>query len=209
MKNPFSRRRAPRNTEREAREAPIIPLAEVMAMVMSGGTPGDAIVASEKEGQRQFVNSETLPTEMGPDDRAALEAAGVKFGEVVEGDPLFQYVELPEGWRRSGTGHDMWSDLLDNKGRKRAAIFYKAAFYDRRASLNTVRRFGVQPDYGRMKVNVVVVQVTDGDTVVYTTDPVPSTEANLYEVRDLAMALARQWLDEHYPDWGNAPAYWN
>lgn len=131
VENPF-KRRSPRNTEAEAREKPFIPIAEAML----SKTPGDAIVASEKAGQSELVNSDVLPTEMSRDDRALLEAAGVKFGEVVKDDPLFQYVELPNGWKKVPTTHDMWSDLLDAHGRKRAAIFYKAAFYDRRAHLS-------------------------------------------------------------------------
>lgn len=127
-----SRNRAPRNTEREARENPLLPIAEALV----AGNPSDAIVASEKAGQRSFVGSDTLPTEMHGNARAELEAAGVKFGEVVNGDPLFQYVELPSGWKKQGTSHDMWSTLFDETGKEVAQIFYKAAFYDRRAHLS-------------------------------------------------------------------------
>ena len=50
-----------------------------------------------------------------------------------KGDDLFTDVKLPQGWRIQPTNHSMWSDLLDEAGVKRAAIFYKAAFYDRSA----------------------------------------------------------------------------
>lgn len=77
---------------------------------------------------------------MSPEARETLETAGVKFGEVVEGDSLFQYVELPVGWKKQGTDHDMWSSLHDENGKEVATIFYKAAFYDRRAHLGLSRK---------------------------------------------------------------------
>lgn len=47
-------------------------------------------------------------------------------------------VELPDGWKKVGTNHDMHSDLVDETGKVRASIFYKAAFYDRRADMVVV-----------------------------------------------------------------------
>lgn len=212
MNNPL-RRRAPRNTEREARENPFIPVGQAWADVLLGGKPTASIIASEKAGQRQFVNSDTLPTQISPDDRATLEAAGVKFGEVVDGDPIFQYVELPAGWTKRGTGHDMWSDLLDDKGQKRASIFYKAAFYDRNAHLNTEHRYAVEFDYDRVdREQVAVANVTDCGKVIYSTEPIPTAEGtHRYDsaISEPARQLALEWLDEHYPDWKDASAYWD
>lgn len=104
--------------------------AVMMLSVMAGGSDG-AIERQEAQGQRSFVASDTLPVEI--DKQEDLEAAGVKFLGPVEGDELFQYVELPEGWRREPTDHAMWSKLVDAEGHERASIFYKAAFYDRAA----------------------------------------------------------------------------
>jgi hypothetical protein len=52
-------------------------------------------------------------------------------------------VKLPEGWHIKATDHSMWSNLVDDKGRNRASIFYKAAFYDREAFLSFNRRFSM------------------------------------------------------------------
>ncbi len=123
----MSDKRAPRNT---AAERPIVHLAEAMT------NPNGFIEAQEAQGQRGLVNSDTLPTNLRGNAREQLEAAGVKFGDVVEGDSLFQYVELPEGWEKRATSHSMWSELVDETGTVRATIFYKAAFYDRDAFLN-------------------------------------------------------------------------
>ncbi|WP_433235335.1 hypothetical protein ACQPYK_25165 [Streptosporangium sp. CA-135522] len=105
----------------------------------SGGTEG-AILRMEADGQRELVNSEVIPTEImsgGEDDLTAL---GFHLGDQVEGDPLFRRVTLPDGWKREASDHSMWSYIIDGLGRRRVSVFYKAAFYDRRASLsiNTV-----------------------------------------------------------------------
>lgn len=103
---------------------------EHLALAMFGG----GIEEQEAIGQSQLEHSDVLPTQCSEDDRKALEAAGVVFGEKVEGDDIFTHVTLPAGWKKQRTDHSMWTDLLDGEGTKRAAIFYKAAFYDRNAS---------------------------------------------------------------------------
>src|SRR5690606_27100508 len=136
-------KRAPLNTTEQPAEDPMGFLAESMVP----GSPRHAIVAQSRAGPSSFVNSDPLPREMSAEVELALETAGVVFGAPVPGDDLFVYVTLPEGWTRQGTSHDMHSDLLDNKGRKRAGIFYKAAFYDRRADLRVIPRFTLCQDY--------------------------------------------------------------
>ena len=100
-----------------------------------GGNPR-AIEAQEARGQKELVESEVLPAECQPKLKAELEAAGVRFLEVVPDDKMFQKVELPAGWRKKSTDHDMWSNLVDGTGKVRAMIFYKAAFYDRSAFMS-------------------------------------------------------------------------
>jgi hypothetical protein len=103
-------------------------LAEAM-----GGDPSAPIERQERDGQRQLVSSDRLPT----DRLGDFETLGFTFGEPDSGDPMFCPATLPPGWQREGSDH---SYLLDEHGRKRVSIFYKAAFYDRSAfmSLSTV-----------------------------------------------------------------------
>lgn len=204
-------KRIPVNTTKQVEENPAGFLAE--GIVIGGGR---AIIHQEEQGQRSFVGSDTLPTNMGRfsdyDTKAILEAAGVKFLGVVEGDPIFQYVELPQGWKKMPTDHSMWSKLVDNKGRERASIFYKAAFYDRSAHMSLSTRFGVQRDYDRQeKEGVAVAHVTDCGKVVHTTEPIqlPADDRKKYEVADQANRSAVEWLDNNHPDWRNAGAYWD
>ena len=107
----------------------------VMIDALGQSNPSAAIERQEARGQQSFVASETLPTDMSPEDKQALDAAGVEFLGVVEDDPIFQYAKLPEGWEKRRTDHSMWSDLVDSDGEVVARIFYKAAFYDRSAHL--------------------------------------------------------------------------
>ena len=124
--------KAPVNTEKEAKENPM----GMLARAMFSPTP---IEDQESQGQKSFVSSDTLPAKMDPESKSALESAGVKFGELVKDDPLFRYVELPQGWKKIPTEHSMWSSLIDKDGKIRADIFYKAAFYDRRAFISVHR----------------------------------------------------------------------
>ena len=103
---------------------------------MAAGTPG-AIEASEKAGTDALArDSDRLPIESNVKQSAVTAATGITFGEPV--DELFVSVSLPAGWAIRTTGHPMWTDLVDDAGNLRATIFYKAAFYDRRASISWV-----------------------------------------------------------------------
>jgi len=177
-----------------------------------GGNP-NAIRAQETQGQNSFVQSETLPTRMNSykiNIKAILESAGIKFLGVVEDDPLFQYVELPLGWKKIPTDHSMWSNLIDDKGRVRAMIFYKAAFYDRDAHLSINRRYDVQFDYDRFdNEHVAVARVMDSEKVIYVTDPIDGIGMKSYEASDMALPLAIAWLEEHFPEYENPAKYWD
>lgn len=121
-------RRAPHNTAADPNVPPIMLLG-----AMASGDPSSPILEQEAAGQRQFVNSDTMPTNSYRSTDADLVALGFTLGEPVEGDPLFRYADLPPGWRREASDHDMWSYIVDEQGQRRVAVFYKAAFYDRKA----------------------------------------------------------------------------
>ncbi|MDO8536648.1 MAG: hypothetical protein Q7R94_00155 [bacterium] len=204
-----TKKRAPINTSEEMRRGP---MGFYLDAVIAGG--GKAIEMQEAQGQRSLVASETLPTDIrkydGYDTKAILEVAGVKFLGTVEGDDMFQYAEFPKGWKKVPTDHSMWSKLVDENGRERASIFYKAASYDRSAHMTASRRFGLRFDYARFdRTEVGVTDVTDGDKVVYTTVPIPGNGKKSYEVSGLANQRAAKWLNRNYPDWKNASAYWD
>lgn len=106
----------------------------MLANAMSGGSTEDLILNQEAAGQRQLVNSDRLPTESNNTD-AEFAAIGVTLGDPDPSDPLFRPAILPDGWRREATDHSMHSKVVDQHGRERISVFYKAAFYDRKAHM--------------------------------------------------------------------------
>lgn len=96
---------------------------------LMGGNPS-AIDAQEKSGQEELAASSQLPRE-GLDELAAEH--GIEILGPSEGDDLFMNVRMPDGMKIEPTDHSMWSRLVATDGTELARIFYKAAFYDRRA----------------------------------------------------------------------------
>ena len=198
------RRQAPRNT---ATQAPIINIFETAGMF------GGSVEEQESRGQAELARSQTLPTSIRPREaKAILESAGIKFIGPVDGDPKFQYADLPEGWKIQPTDHSMWSDLLDHKGRKRASIFYKAAFYDRDAFLNIECRYTATVGFAdRDNYNTCARfgVVKDGGTEIFRSESFVPESDKTWEASDSARAAADKWLAEHFPDAKDPAAYWD
>lgn len=184
---------------------------------MAAITPG-GIEAQEKAGQMEQAERETLPIELGQrgkseaDARKPWEALGFRFGMNI--DALFVAVKFPKGWKKRPTDHDMWTDILDDKGRKRGAIFYKAAFYDQRAHAHLAARFSVDSDYARPLAKVSVKDAC-GEVdfkVSGLEQPDWSGDRAEAERRQAKQAEARQtcldYLRRNYPDHENPCAYW-
>lgn len=156
--------------------------------------------------------------------RKVLEAAGIKFSDLVPGNPIFQYVDLPPGWKN--VPRNGFTDLVDNKGRTRAFSFYigQEAFYTAKV------RYSVKFDSQRLRQDdVAVAHVMDGDRIVYTTEPfkddlhapiriTPYSSSPFIQVGDekqedplwkQAMKAAQDWLDKKFPNWEDPSAYWD
>lgn len=104
-----------------------------VANFLAASSPG-GIEAQEAQGQRQFVSSDQMPVDC---PRRELEQLGFVFGDAI--DDLFVQASLPPGWKKIATDHDMWSTIIDENGTERVRIFYKAAFYDRRAKAHLIK----------------------------------------------------------------------
>jgi len=190
-----------------------------MANASIAMTP-DGIERQEKQGQLTFARGDYLPKEMQGDCRAVCEAWGIVFGREV--DDLFIEAKLPAGWQKVPTDHSMWVDVVDEKGRKRLSVFYKAAFYDRSAHMSCCWRFSYSKDYsdGQDYRNSSRFVVRDGQTVIFTTDTLSCVgddedrdwqiDWQIAERVDTELgAKAEAWLNEHYPDWQSPLAYWD
>lgn len=180
---------------------PFAMLIEAMAI----GT--DAMITrQEAQGQRDLVNSAVLPKRGIGCTREQIAAMGIVFGE--DADDIFVNVTLPDGWKKVPTSHSMWSDLLDAQGRKRAHIFYKAAFYDRNAHMSLCRRINVTRRYGEDdRVSATVER--DGVALFETTPITQGHDRAYFDAIDAADLTATLWADAHYPEWRDVGAYWD
>lgn len=163
-------------------------------------TPG-GIEAQEKAGQAALVASADMPKELRP-SREAFEAVGFTFGDDV--DALFVRATLPPGWTRAATDHSMHSDILDAKGRKRVSVFYKAAFYDRRADAYLVPRFKIERDYDLPRDDLAFV-VKDAEAEIYRTI---TTKRESYADEERHREVARKWLLDAVPN-AFEPSAWD
>lgn len=186
---------------------PEVHLAKVMLMGSS-----ESIVHSEAVGQQELVASTLLPVEN--TDRTVMEAWGIEFGEPLPDDPLFCEARLPAGWSRKETEHPMWSVVIDDKGHERAEIFYKAAFYDRRAFVRSRERFCVRVDYdfSEQYAGQLRYVVTCDDDVLHTEER--RYEGGKYGVdyrvsENDAGSACEAWLNSHYPDHADPVKSWD
>lgn len=206
---------------------------------LCGGNPS-AIELQEAQGQQELVNSCELPCKLGMGGTAYPTYA--KMGIVVLGDrtdqeQLFIEVRLPEGWRIIPTDHVMWSELVDGNDRKRASIFYKAAFYDRNAHISFNPRFTYQvithsegvyatytDFYERTNHTPCFGRVCDADEVVFETsvkyfDKIYNEEdkravrlkwwAEWGRFENSIQVECTDWLNTNHPKWDNIFEYWD
>lgn len=192
------------NTTKQVKENPELALAEAMIVGTS-----NMIENQELRGQAELVRSEVLPTEGIETVREIIESNGGTVGETVGGDEMFTSVKLPDGWEKRRTDHSMWSRLHDSKGRERAAMFYKAASYDRSAYISACRRFEIDL-YGHDVKGEVRVSINDAcGEVSFSTEIVKvGTDEKEWDVRDRLEVEAKAYLDEHFPEWASPVAYW-
>ena len=167
--------------------------AQALGRGPTAGTP-EAILASEAAGQQQLVNGTSLPKESRPPWEEVVKHVRLIIDDVV--DDIFVSVTLPDGWTKKPTSHNMWSELYDDKGRLRASMFYKAAFYDRKAHMSWERFIYVSSDYESPDV---VVSNRDGEVL----HAFRGEDGERMDNREKAWA----WIDENYPD-RNPFAYW-
>lgn len=184
------------------------PATESLKMMIGGDR---AILNQEAQGQSELIRSEVLPAEITDGDRAALEKAGVVFGEMVDGDDLFRHATLPAGWRKEPCPEDSrGSVVLDEKGRVRASIFYKAAFYDRRANIYVRRRYNAvvryEGDTPPYFIRAEVIDQATDEVLLITTG---SRSNRDHDAPQAEIRIARAWLMQHKPEWQNPAAYWD
>ena len=190
-------------------------LATLLANQLLGTT--NSIEQMEQRGAEEVAaQRERLPTEQL--DREQAEKIGIQVHEVDAEDPIWTRITLPEGWRIQTTDHVMWTKLLDDKGRKRASIFYKAAFYDRHAHISFEERYVVAgydvdcydpPDPCEKQRRRAIVRDTATNKIVFSTEWLDPEEPRNRKAEEALQEQARRWLDDNYPDHEDPAAYWD
>jgi hypothetical protein len=166
-------------------------------------TPG-GVEQQEAEGQRLLCSSNSmLPKRIEGTTREALARIGFKFGSDI--DNLFVAVIMPGGWKLQPTKHAMLNNLLDDKGRVRGVVFYKSAFYDRRADLTMLTRYRIASTDDDLNDKAFRVVCTDAGKLI---KDFGSYTPYDFRCNDL-FREAEAWLTQTYPAWRDPLAYWD
>lgn len=219
---------------------------DALLYAMEGESPSKAIENQEKRGQQMVVRNQRLPKKVndtamwevllnGIDENMSYEERREisnrnnieytknqyeKMGIIIAGeyDDLFYNVQLPEGWQIKATDHSMWNDLVDDKGRKRANFFYKAAFYDRDAFINFETRFHIcidhvadTGDYEVWSKSDFIGRIKDRETVIFETE-IAKNIGDYWEDDKTKTELRKElaaYMEQHYPDYKDINAYWD
>jgi hypothetical protein len=168
------------------------------------GTRG-GVEQQEAAGQAVLVESRALPKQIEGATREQLGALGFRFGADI--DDIFVECELPAGWSKQATDDSRHSHLLDEQGRIRGRIFYKAAFYDRSADMSMALRFSIDIFERGNDGEHRRACVKKGDEVVHELGEW-NTTARGDRDRELHKA-GEAWLAEYYPRWKDPLAYWD
>jgi hypothetical protein len=178
-----------------------------LANAMVAATPG-GIEAQEKAGQTALVKSTNMPKDLSP-SREAFESLGFTFGKDV--DDIFVSATLPAGWSRAATDHSMHSDIVDDQERKRVGVFYKAAFYDRRASAHLISRFRIEQKYPETRGPIdedamLPTIITDAGAEIHRVGE--SKYIGDWAAGDRLTAEAKDWLNTNRPGWSDPVESW-
>jgi hypothetical protein len=204
---------------------------ETFDNLMAAGTPG-GIERQEASGQRALVRSQEIPIKLGS-PKELFEKLGFKFGRTV--DKLFQEAELPKGWTKvPSPSHSSYSYVLDDKGRARWMMYYKAAFYDRcadgyslqrryvvRAQQNydqnhDRKRDGETPIWGEVLDHGVLFDPKETyhggvkPKVIHSGEKfTPKDVFDIDRVRKMVCLEMEMWIDARFPNYEDPLAYWD
>lgn len=199
--------------KKQVTNASRLPPSELLRLMVTHGS-SNAIKGMEAAGQAELVATGGASLPVNGSGNPCFAKMGIVFGETLDG--VFREATLPSGWKIVPTEHSMWSDLVDAKGRKRAGIFYKAAFYDRRAEIRPKTRYACeteyQGDFGKVGEShrCFVMDGATGAEVFSTKTLRRETEGDrtFIKTEDLRTE-ATEWLKNTYPAHEDPAAYWD
>ena len=129
---------------------------------------------------------------------------GIKVLGDLRDDPIFQEVELPEGWEIKPAEGMNSAKLLDQRGYTRAFIFYDPSLVSREAYITICERFVLRENrFNISNGNVVtcdIVDVATGEIIDTYEDPSGNWDNVIY--------TALECLGYKYPELSIPGAYW-
>lgn len=191
---------------------------------LAASEPG-GIERMEAAGQRKLIaHADRLPVDGTIEDRhnrgnnrAAWESVGFVFGDKIPHENnrfVFVACTFPKGWSLKPTSHSMWSDVIDDKGRRRAMVFFKAAFYDYKSHTfglecryRSTTVYDNDPNSDRRRIAVIDTTLPEPGIVELVKEFTTSDDyfANSLQFED----RASKRLLELFPDAKNPMAYWD
>ncbi|MBI2123823.1 MAG: hypothetical protein HYU04_01120 [Candidatus Wildermuthbacteria bacterium] len=142
----------------------------------------------------------------GPHSGIVLQGEPFHNAQLGHGTTELQRVTLPKAWmRRSSPFVDGRWKIIDSEGFERAIITTEERG---EVLLWPLQRFQVR--HHHVEGGYIGVVLDGGKEEVYTTDLIlpPSSLGGSWPNGD-PEGLAREWLNEHYPDWCTPGAYWD
>lgn len=183
------------------------PVMEAQLAMLIGLTTGDAsegLETVQRNEQCRALSSNMLPRDMQP-SMDVYEALGFTFEDV--GDDVLYQVSLPEGWTLKSDG-GYWTDLLDEKGRKRGSYFYKGAFWDRNGHMFLVTRYYITYEHiekNNWQSPIKLYAMDRGGAILF--DAGQCDDFYTPEYKELERK-AELFLDTNYPEWKDVSKYW-
>jgi hypothetical protein len=166
----------------------------------------------EKERGEEAARSNYLAKRMKP-EKEIWELLGFTFTDI-PGDDVLCQANLPKGWKIVDTEHHMYKDIIDEMGRKRGSMFYKAAIYDKSAHMSLVPRYGVNVDYDDNGNETIYFG--NEEERLFVSGKLGALKSGIgregwekYSAdRDALLCKARAYGNEYYPGFENVLAYW-
>jgi hypothetical protein len=120
--------------------------------------------------------------------------------------------EFPVGWSvRNGQSHSYTSAVLDQHGRQRATMYSKMDYANRcrdRRWMEFCRRFAIDVSAYGGSPNKRAVVIRDADKVLHEVGKY-RTDRNDLDTKCRLELLAREWLNERYPQHTEPMAHWD
>ncbi len=155
----------------------------------------------------------TLPKEVHAIEYTAKDIYDELGIEIVGEDEYTKGYEaiLPEGFSLIPNGH-YWTDIVDEKGQKRASFFTKMSPWDNDFFIRANIRYfiGYDPEKSDDMIHRAVIDANTNKSVFITTViPRSDIRENRLASYDQVEKEAKDFIESNYPDYKNWKKYWD